>query len=90
MHLTQLANVQYQYYYLFYIKNKYVKTNCEIKCHQYRGVCKISQGILGIAYISRVVGRERIGTAFPHKKLSGNGVLTREFFRNIFILLLLH
>ena len=35
MHLTQLANVQYQYYYLFYIKNKYVKTNCEIKCHQY-------------------------------------------------------
>ena len=27
---------------------------------------------------SGVVGRERMGTAFPHKKLSGNGVPTRE------------
>ena len=27
---------------------------------------------------SGVVGRERMGTAFPHKKLSGNGVSTRE------------
>ena len=27
---------------------------------------------------SGVVGRERVGTAFPHKKLSGNGVPTRE------------
>ena len=26
---------------------------------------------------SGVVGRERMGTAFPHKKLSGNGVPTR-------------
>ena len=32
---------------------------------------------------SGVVGRERMGTAFPHKKLSGNGVPTREFLRNI-------
>ena len=27
---------------------------------------------------SGVVGRERVGTAFPYKKLSGNGVPTRE------------
>ena len=27
---------------------------------------------------SGVVGRERMGTAFPHKKLSENGVPTRE------------
>ena len=32
---------------------------------------------------SGVVGRERMGTAFPHKKLSGNGVPTREILRNI-------
>ena len=30
---------------------------------------------------SGVVGRERMGTAFPHKKLSGNGVPTREILR---------
>ena len=30
---------------------------------------------------SGVVGRERIGTAFPHNKLNGNGVPTREILR---------
>ena len=30
---------------------------------------------------SGVVGRERMGTAFPYKKLSGNGVPTREILR---------
>ena len=30
---------------------------------------------------SGVVGRERMGTAFPHKKLSGNGVPTREILK---------
>ena len=39
---------------------------------------------------SGVVGRERMGTAFPHKRLSGNGVPTREFLRDIFSLLLLN
>ena len=39
---------------------------------------------------SGVVGRERMGTAFPHKKLSRNGVPTRDFLRNIFSLLLLN
>ena len=39
---------------------------------------------------SGVVGRERMGTAFPHKKLSGNGVPTREFLRDIFSLWLLN
>ena len=39
---------------------------------------------------SGVVGRERIGTAFPHKKLSGNGVPTRKFLRDIFSLLLIN
>ena len=39
---------------------------------------------------SGVVGRERMGTAFPHKKLSGNGVPTREILRDIFSLLLLN
>ena len=29
-------------------------------------------------------GRERMGTAFPHKKLSGNGVPTREILRDSF------
>ena len=33
------------------------------------------------AYGSGVVGRERMGTAFPHNKLSGNGVPTREILR---------
>ena len=37
---------------------------------------------------SGVVGRERMGTAFPHKKLSGNGVPTREILGDIFLLLL--
>ena len=36
---------------------------------------------------SGVVGRERMGTAFPHKKFSGNGVPTREILRDIFLLL---
>ena len=31
-----------------------------------------------------------MGTAFPHKKLSGNGVPTREILRDIFLLLLLN
>ena len=39
---------------------------------------------------SGVVGRERMGTAFPHKKLRGNGVPTREILRGIFSLLLLN
>ena len=39
---------------------------------------------------SGVVGRERMGTAFPHKKLNGNGVSTREILRDIFLLLLLN
>ena len=39
---------------------------------------------------SGVVGRERMGTAFPHKKLSGNGVPTREILRDIFLLAILH
>ena len=34
-------------------------------------------------FLFRYVGRERMGTAFPHKKLSGNGVPTREILRNI-------
>ena len=37
---------------------------------------------------SSVVGRERMGTAFPHKKLSGNGVPTREILRDNLLLLL--
>ena len=40
--------------------------------------------------ISGVVGRERMGTAFPHKKLSGNGVPTRELLRDIFLLAIFH
>ena len=32
------------------------------------------------------VGRKRIETAFPHKKLSGNGVPTREILRYLFII----
>ena len=40
--------------------------------------------------ISGVVERERMGTVFPHKKLSGNGVPTRELLRYIFLLLLLN
>ena len=39
---------------------------------------------------SGVVGRERMGTAFPHKKLNGNGVPTREILRDKFLLLLLN
>ena len=31
-----------------------------------------------------------MGTAFPHKRLSGNGVPTRELSRDIFSLLLLN
>ena len=38
-----------------------------------------------IVDISGVVGRERMGTAFPHKKLSGNGVPTREILRYLLI-----
>ena len=39
---------------------------------------------------SGVVGRERMGTAFPHEKLSGNGVPTREILRYIFLLAIFH
>ena len=39
---------------------------------------------------SGVVVRERMGTAFPHKKVSGNGVPTRDFLRDIFLLLLIN
>ena len=35
---------------------------------------------------SGVVGLERMGTAFPHKKLSGNGVPTRLILRYLFII----
>ena len=41
-----------------------------------------------MAIPSGVVGRERMGTAFPHKELSGNGVPTREILIDIFLLLL--
>ena len=44
----------------------------------------------GVCTCSGVVGRERMGTAFPHKKLRGNGVPTREILRDIFLLLLLN
>ena len=39
---------------------------------------------------SGVVGRERMGTAFPHKKLSGNGVPTRETLRVTFLIDIFH
>ena len=45
---------------------------------------------VSLVIISGVVGRERMGTAFPHKKLSGNGVPTREILRELFLLLLLN
>ena len=35
---------------------------------------------------SGVVGRERMGTAFPHKKLSGNDVPTRATLSDSFII----
>ena len=38
---------------------------------------------------SGAVGRERMGTAFPHKKLSGNGVPIRDFLRDILYIVLL-
>ena len=50
----------------------------QLSCYE-RTTMEISSG---------VVGRERMGTAFPHKKLSGNGVPTREILRYIFLLLL--
>ena len=31
------------------------------------------------------MGLKRMGTAFPHKKLSGNGVSTREILRYIYM-----
>ena len=34
-----------------------------------------------------VVRRERMGTAFPHKKLNGSGVPSREIMRDMFLLL---
>ena len=50
----------------------------------------LNYGLLLWGVNSGVVGRERMGTAFPHKKLSGNGVPTREILRDIFLLLLLN
>ena len=50
-------------------------------------ISKFSETIYGSG--SGVVGRERMGTAFPHKKLSGNGVPTREILTYNFLLLLL-
>ena len=38
-----------------------------LSVHEFQTVSLITSG---------VVGRERMGTAFPHKKLSGNGVPT--------------
>ena len=35
-------------------------------------------------------GGERMGIAFPHKKLSGNGVPTREILKDIFLLAIFH
>ena len=43
--------------------------------------------LLIVLVFSWVVGRERMGTTFPLKKLSGNGVPTREILRDIFLLL---
>ena len=40
--------------------------------------------------ISGVVGRERMGTTFPHMKLSRNGVHTREILTDIFSLAILY
>ena len=40
--------------------------------------------------VSGVVGRERMGTAFPHKKLNGNDVPTREILRVIFLIVIFH
>ena len=40
------------------------------------------------AETSGEMGQERMGTAFTHKKLSGNGVLTSEFFRVPYLILL--
>ena len=39
---------------------------------------------------SGVVGRERMGTEERHKKLSGNGVPTRDILRDIFLLAIFH
>ena len=41
-----------------------------------------------LIYMYLVVERERMGTAFPHKKLSGNGVPTckRNFERYLFVI----
>ena len=43
-----------------------------------------------LIYMYLVVERERMETAFPHKKLSGIGVPIREILRDIFLLLLLN
>ena len=40
--------------------------------------------LLNVLKSSGVVGRERMGTAFPHKKLSGNGVPTKDILRDSF------
>ena len=48
--------------------------------------CQFNISFQKIYLCSGVVGRERMGTAFPHKKLSGNGVPTREILRDSFLL----
>ena len=50
----------------------------------------ITQFNMQVIMSSSVMGRERMGTAFPHKKLSGNGVPKREILRDIFLLAIFH
>ena len=50
----------------------------------YRGPFFLLLGALFLFLGSGVVGRERMGTTFPHKKLSGNGVPTKEILRDSF------
>ena len=51
----------------------------------------IHQSLLLLLYLGYIQWCREAGlTAFPHKKLSWNGVPTREFLGNIFLLLLLN
>ena len=61
-----------------------LNVSCVIVCHIISYISYVS------CVSSSVVGRERMGTAFPHKKLCGNGVPTREILRDILLLLLLN
>ena len=47
-------------------------------------LCVEVYSTMKISQTSGVAGREPMETAFPHKKLSGNGVPTREILRDIF------